>query len=369
MKVVIRADASLTIGSGHIMRCLTLADALRQHGADVLFICREHPGHLIGLIESKGYSVVCLQFPTIECETTLDDVAHAAWLGVSWLRDSVDTIDAIKETQPEWLIVDHYAIDHRWERKLLPHVGKIMVIDDLADRAHECSLLLDQNLYENMESRYIGLVPDHCVRLLGPRHALLRPEFMKAAKNVRKRDGSVNRILIFFGGSDPGNETTKALEAISLLRRPDIAVDVVVGGANPCREEVKTLCVLAPNTTYHCQVGNMAELMMAADLAIGAGGSTTWERCLVGLPSITMMIAENQALTTEMVAKSGASKLLGYSTNVSTEQLANSIQWAINNSLRLKEMSDKAARIMESTIFTGISPLLAAILGEENAHT
>lgn len=165
MNISFRTDASLQIGTGHVMRCLTLADELRRQGADIVFICREHPGNLIDLIEGKGHPVVRLLQADAEYMATSEDVTHATWLGVSWQQDAAETLTALGNTQPEWLIVDHYALDRRWGQKLRLHVGKIMVIDDLADRLHDCDLLSDQNLYPAMESRHDKLIPDNCQKL------------------------------------------------------------------------------------------------------------------------------------------------------------------------------------------------------------
>ena len=162
------------------MRCLALADALHERGAETHFICRTLPGNLIGVIENKGYSVRCLQQPEAEYVALPGDVSHAEWLGVSWQQDAADVISALGEMLPQWLIVDHYALDRRWEESLRPHVGNIMVIDDLADRLHDCNILLDQNLYTDMENRYNAKIPSMCTKLLGPRYAMLRPEFSLA---------------------------------------------------------------------------------------------------------------------------------------------------------------------------------------------
>lgn len=326
MTIIIRTDSSTQIGSGHVMRCLTLADELRQRGADVMFVYRTHPGHLIGLIEDKGYKVVRLQQSESEYVTTPEDVAHAAWLGVSWQQDAADTITAVGDTQPEWLIIDSYAIDRRWEQMLRPHVSKIMVIDDLADRPHDCDLLLDQNLYQAMETRYDRLIPESCHKLLGPKYALLRPEFAAARKNLRQRDGVVKRILVFFGGVDSTNETEKALHALAGISNRQFEVDVVVGGGNICKEKIQSFCTANDGFRYHCQVDNMAELMTAADLAIGAGGATTWERCSVGLPSFVTVLAENQLELAETGARQGLFFYLGKSATVSTEMILDTIK-------------------------------------------
>ena len=232
MKSIIRTDASVQIGTGHhVMRYLTLADELREHGAGAIFVCREFDGNLCGYIEEKGYIVHRLPVPNKQKHNIEGNLKHAAWLGTDWHTDARQVEEIIKDldTALDWLVVDHYALDERWEGYLRPNVKKIMVIDDLADRVHDCDLLLDQNFYENLESRYDGLVPAWCKKLLGPKYALLRPEFREARRNLRKRDGHVKRIMIFFGGSDPTNETTKVLEAIRMLNRPDIATDVMVG--------------------------------------------------------------------------------------------------------------------------------------------
>lgn len=339
MKIAIRTDSSTLIGSGHLMRCLTLADELRQHGANVIFICREHSGHLIGLIEAKGYPVVRLPQAEVECTASPEDLTHAAWLGDSWKQDAADTIAAVGDMQPQWLIIDHYAIDRRWEQMLRPHVGKIMVIDDLADRLHDCDLLLDQNLYYEMEIRYDNLVGDTCQKLLGPKYALLRPEFAVARKILRQRDGQVRRVLVFFGGVDPTNETEKALQALAGMNDRQFDVDVVVGGGNLHKEQIQNFCAAHSGFHYYCQVDNIAELMAAADLAIGAGGATTWERCSVGLPSFITVLARNQQELAETGARHGLFFYLGKSATVSPEKIQDALKVFITSPESLQSYS------------------------------
>lgn len=331
MTIIIRADASLQMGSGHVMRCLTLADELRQQGAEVLFICREHPGNLIEIIQKKGYQVARL--PQIEAGYTVavDDVAHATWLGCSWQHDASTTIEVLRGIRPEWLIIDHYAIDYRWEQKLRPHVGKIMIIDDLADRQHDCEVLLDQNLYQSMEVRYENLIPGSCKKLLGPRFALLRPEFAAARKNLCQRDGHVKRILVFFGGVDPTNETEKVLQALSGITDRTFEVDVVVGIGNIQKERIKSFCSTREGFNYHCQINNMAELMAGADLAVGAGGTATWERCALGVPAIVTAIAANQKELAETGALHGLFFYLGEACTITMETLSNALRFSLNS--------------------------------------
>ncbi|MCL4439984.1 MAG: UDP-2,4-diacetamido-2,4,6-trideoxy-beta-L-altropyranose hydrolase [Firmicutes bacterium] len=351
MDVVFRVDASVQMGTGHLTRCLTLADGLRAKGAEkIYFVCRLLPGNLCQYLESKGHVVYRMPCSPQWLETDAGDT-----------RTLLAGIGGIN-----WLVVDHYALDSRWETQMRPYARKIMVIDDLADRPHDCDLLLDQNLYENMETRYRGLVQEHCRQLLGPKYALLRPEFRDARKNLRNRDGAVHRILVFFGGSDPTNETAKALEAVRMINRPDIYLDVVVGAANPHRNQIKQLCSTLPNTAFFCQVSNIANLMAEADLAIGAGGTATWERCFLGLPSITMIVARNQADTTAAVAAHGAAWNLGWSGGVSPDRLADSVKMALGNPALLRDIGLNAMRIMGNGPFYK-SAVVQAILEDDNA--
>ncbi|MBO8158623.1 UDP-2,4-diacetamido-2,4,6-trideoxy-beta-L-altropyranose hydrolase [Thermosyntropha sp.] len=327
-KIIFRTDSAFIIGSGHLMRCLTLADELKQNGAEIKFISRDLPENLTEIAEKKGYKVYKLPYKNKK-EIIIDD--YSTWLGTDFREDAEETIKILEQESPDWIIIDHYAIDIKWEQIVRPYVKKIMVIDDLANRQHDCDLLLDQNLVENMENRYNKLVPAHCKKLLGPSYALLRPEFREARKKLKKRDGTVRRILIFFGGSDPTNETEKALRAVLMLNRPDITVDVVVGKANPHKEKIKKLCAIHSNVNYYCQVNNMAELMAEADLAIGAGGATTWERCYMGLPSVVIDIAENQKIVTDYLSKSGFIIYLGISEEVDIYRIHEEIAKIIEN--------------------------------------
>lgn len=299
MRIAIRADASIAIGTGHVMRCLAIAGALREQQADVVFVCREQEGHLCDLIEVQRFTVHRLP---------QSDDAH-----LDWCLDAEQTAEIFlrQRLTVDWLIIDHYGLDRKWEAPSRRFCRRVMVIDDLADRMHDCDMLLDQNYCNGMDVRYSGLVPHGCQLLLGPTYALLRPEFQRLRAMSRQRGGRLKHVLVFFGGSDPANETVKALEGLRQLDRSDLTVDVVVGGSNPHRAQVEALCDGLPNTVYHCQVSNMAELMTDADLSIGAGGTTTWERCCLGLPALVSILADNQAELTHAVSDFGASVNLG----------------------------------------------------------
>ena len=349
MRVVFRTDASMQIGTGHLMRCLALAAELREQAAECLFVCREHAGHLLAHVRSSGFEAYALPKPAATASYE-SDLAHASWLGVDWSIDAQQTREVLADMRFDWLVVDHYSLDHRWESVLRFSCKRIMVIDDLADRRHDCDLLLDQNYYLDLNQRYQDLLPDKCLSLLGPSFVLFRREFYLAKHGLRVRDGIVRHILVFFGGNDSTNQTEKALKALGRLQLKDVSIDVVVGSTNANRESIRELCDRQQDITYHCNISNMAELVAKADLGIGAGGTAMWERCFLGLPTITVVLAENQFRTTEDVARAGATEFLGWSDSLETEDYSHAILNLILDRQRLKQMSDSALDLMKLTL-------------------
>lgn len=348
MNIVIRTDASIHIGTGHVFRCLTLADELTQRGMNIRFICREEKGNLIETIKRKGYKVYLLP------------------AGIDLNNEKKLIQKILEQESPDWLIIDHYDIGISWETYFRKFVKMVMVIDDLANRPHDCDLLLDQNLYENLETRYDGLVPTHCIKLLGPRYALLRQEFRNIRKNLRERNGKINRIFISFGGIDPTKETTKVLQAVQLLNRHDILVDVVVGTYNPHKEQIRQLCFSISNINFYCQIDNMAELMASADLAIGAGGVTTWERCCLGLPSIVTILSDNQYELTLVVEKYGAIINMGWGHNLTMEdylEVINNI-----NIQHLSEMSTNGMNLVDGEGGLRVTQKILSVIGRDLSY-
>jgi UDP-2,4-diacetamido-2,4,6-trideoxy-beta-L-altropyranose hydrolase len=334
MKVAFRTDASLQIGTGHVMRCLTLAEELKEKGAEVFFICRQFPGNLSEVIQQKGYQVFLLPI-----ENELSE--RESWLGASWQQDAEETQRVLlKHSNLDWLVVDHYAIDERWEKQQQDVVNKILVIDDLADRVHSCDVLLDQNYYENMEARYLEKVSDKCLQLLGPGYSLLRKEFREARQNMRDRDACVNKIFVFFGGVDLHNMTGKVLESIVGLNLSDVLVDVVIGSTNPHRESIEALCSKEKNLALHIQVSNMAQMMADADLCVGSGGTVTWERCCLGLPTIAWSVAGNQTQLLKDSAKAGM-VYVSDTDDPTVDEISCHLQSLLQNSLLRTHMSLK----------------------------
>ena len=290
MNIAFRVDASSHIGTGHITRCLTLADALSERNFAVRFLSRHMPRHFRDVLQSRGHEFVDLD----SAAGSPDELPHADWLGTSQAADAAASINALSDRIWDWLIVDNYALDVRWESALRHAVRRIASIDDIANRSHDCDLLLDPNFHEDMEARYEGKVPSHCQMLLGPRFALLRPEFRRKRACVKPRSGSVHRVLIFFGGMDTANYTSPAIEALSNLGIPGLQVDVVIGEGHPARPRIASES-LRLGYSLHVQTDRMAELMAQADLAVGAGGTAHWERCCLGLPALAIPVADNQS--------------------------------------------------------------------------
>jgi UDP-2,4-diacetamido-2,4,6-trideoxy-beta-L-altropyranose hydrolase len=295
MYVIFRVDASLKMGTGHVMRCLALACVLKDNDIKVEFICRQHQGNLINKIRSSGFRVYGLETTN---ESEMDDkTTHSYWLGVTQQQDADDCIDTFKSEKIDWLIVDHYALDEQWQKRLKPYHEKIMVIDDLADRKHQCDILLDQTFGRQRED-YLPLTPKGCKLFLGSQYALLRPEFSKwrLYSLERRSKPEFKKLLINMGGIDIDNVTGSVLNELKICNLPnDINITVVMGRLAPHLESIKSKVNALPyKAEVKVDVDNMAEIMANADIAIGAAGSTTWERCCLGLPTIQMVIAENQ---------------------------------------------------------------------------
>lgn len=364
MLVAFRVDASNQIGTGHVMRCLTLADYLKNLGHKCFFVCREHVGHLGDLISSRGHGIELLKASSDISILNIDSGIniYSQWLGVTWQDDARQTLDTIYAQDFDWLIVDHYALDSKWEDMLASSVTNIMVIDDLANRRHNCDLLLDQNLGRK-KCDYKALLPQNCTTLIGPYYGLLRPEFlMLRDKSLKRRKNpDLGRVLISLGGVDCTNVTSDILSVLNNnCINPNIQLDIVMGANAPHLDQViEQAADLSINTTVDVNVTDMAERMSLADFSIGAAGSTSWERCCMGLPSITVVLAENQRLIAEALAKHEASFL------VNTGQLENNLPCLIEQYMGTEKYriihSRNAAKICDGK---GCERVVSALIGE-----
>lgn len=368
MKIAFRVDASLQMGSGHVMRCLTLADALAAQGAQCHFISRELVGDLLTLIRQRGYAVDVLHAPpepTQEVAPENDNnnssqrTAYEVRLGISWKEDAEQSCAIVEKLQPDWLVVDHYALDQRWESALRPHCEKILVIDDLADRPHQCDLLLDQNLGRQPQD-YANLLPAQCNVLTGPQYALLRPEFaaLRAYSLQRRQQPALKHLMITMGGVDQPNATGQVLQALQECPLPpDCRITVVMGLQAPWLEQVRAQAQdMHWPTEVLVNISDMAQRMADSDLAIGAAGSTSWERCCLGLPTLMVALADNQRLGAQALQEAQAALLIG-----DVNDIAMKLPLAINASAshyRLQEMSTATAAITDGR---GLDKVLKAM--------
>lgn len=360
MRVLVRADASTEIGSGHVMRCLALAGALKARGAVVVFAMRLHEGHLCEHVKSQGYDVIALPRGT----PTDEGLRHARWLGAS-LQEEATHLETALAAEPkwDWVVVDHYALDARGEGHLRTFADKVAVIDDLADRAHDADLLLDANL-QLQPARYEGLVPAGCRVLLGPRFALLRPTFL----NLRRQRPrvwptparAVERLLVNMGGGDPQNVTGLVLQALQKIAPPALHIDVVIGHSHPQAVEVTRLCATLPNTHLHVQTPHMAELMQGAQLMIGAPGISTWERCCMGLPALLIAIAHNQIEIGRGAGTERFAWFLGAAETLSVDDVAAAVARLLARPSLLAHMSLRGQRLVDGQ---GAARVAAAITG------
>ena len=301
MNIVFRVDSSTEMGVGHLMRCLTLAGEFQNKNHKVTFICRELQGNIINLIRHKVISLL------VNSDFWSDDL-YLGLLGVTQEQDAEQVIKVIPKNT-DLLIVDNYALDEMWHKKLRQYTDKIIVIDDLANKKFDCDILLNQNLGSQVES-YKGKVPNNCELLLGCDYALLRPEFKKLRERAlekRKNTKNIKNILISMGGSDIKNITYDILQQLD----SNFNVVVVLGSTSPHNAMIENY-VKNKNIKVIVNAKNMAELMLEADLSIGASGSTNWERLCLGLPSLIFTVAENQIKFSKILDELGLIKLLGH---------------------------------------------------------
>lgn len=346
MKILIRADASQLIGTGHIRRCLTLADQALKRGWTVYFAIRNPDEHIIGLIQKSRHNVRALLTEAATIGKKGGDVKHAHWLAVSQEVDAAETAKIVDKINADWIVVDHYALDINWHRAVKEHCQKVMVIDDLADRDLDCSLLLNQNLGSS-ERAYRDKVYGKCKYLMGPKYALLRQEFQewRQASIDRRSSANIKEVLVTMGGVDASNYTLRVLQKIE---DSDFAArcrfTVILGSAYPYKNELKKYINSSRLTIKaRLDIHNMAETMTNADLCIGAAGSTSWERCCLGLPTLTLAIADNQQKISRALKRYG----VAWSSSIETIHIEFDKLFAHDNSTIVKNVVHDAVSVCD----------------------
>jgi UDP-2,4-diacetamido-2,4,6-trideoxy-beta-L-altropyranose hydrolase len=290
MRVAFRADASRWIGHGHVMRCLALADALHDSGAVCRFFCLAEEGNLLGEIRARGHEVVSVD-------------AMQADDGAEWVTTGIEN------WRPHWLVVDHYALDARWESRMAASTDHIVVIDDLVNRDHACALLVDQTFGRDAMA-YRSRVPGHCRVLAGAEYALLRPAFalLRQESLALRRTPSLHHILVSVGGVDADDAAGRVLHALASVVLPsDLTISVALTSAAPHLLALRARAARMPHRTkIVVDAPDMPRLLMSADLAIGAGGTSSWERCCLGIPTIVLALVENQRGVAKALHDAGA---------------------------------------------------------------
>lgn len=364
MHIAFRVDSSTIIGHGHVMRCLTLAHVLTKHGLICSFISKAHQGNINHLISQHNYQLMLL--PVGQQVISLQDTN--TWLGCTIEDDVKQCIQLIEAMIPiDCLIVDHYALDKNWHQQIRPFCKYLMIIDDLANRALDCDILLDQTLNRD-ETQYQGLLPSHCKMLLGQNYMLLRDEFIHSRTHAKAKrlEGLITlthaNILISMGGGDPDNLSQKALLSIESLISvfPKLTVNLIVSSQSEHLISLKSYTDRFEWCSLITDSQDMAKLMLFSDIAIGASGSTAWERCCLGLPSLITINAENQQLIAENLTTAGASINLGWHQKIEQKSISNEIEKLINNPLEYRTMVNncfdvcdgKGAKRLANTLVT-----------------
>lgn len=361
MIVAFRADASIRIGTGHVIRCRTLARKFRETGNRVVFICREIDGNLNDDLRIEGFEVF-----GIDQASSKKSPTHASgrYAPLDWSQgsDANLTAAALGSLNVDWLVVDHYGISAEWHTELRKKARRMLVIDDLGNRDLNCDLLLDQNLSERLgDEKYAGLLPRHCQGLFGPKFALLSPVYAKKQSSLRPRYGRVERVLISMGGSDICDATGTAVKCLSASELRHLQLDVVVGANYRYHERLASLVERRGNGRIRGPLDDLVSAMEQADFAIGAGGTTSWERLCLGLPSLIVSLADNQEEGCRALDRIGAAIYAGPAKDVDLEALRTLLHKTIFDRERLSRMSQIGLTLVDGQGATRVAERMVAL--------
>lgn len=320
MKIVIRADSGTIMGSGHVMRCLVLAHKFIKSGHDVTFICADLKGNICEHVVNEGINLLKLSHPQ---ENNI----------FSWENDLSEISPILEEITPDVLIVDHYQLGYKWEKGIRPYVKNIVAIDDYLDRKHDSDLYLNQNFPASERQNLDAHLPLNCTQILGPEYAILREEFLKAPRKITPAT-EIRNVLISFGGTDSFNLGQQILEFFQKYEEYKTwKINCVIGWQNSNKDRVESLCQSNDNFIFHYQIDYMAKLISEADLCIGAGGSSSWERLYIGVPSIIVSLAENQDNICKWLYKNKLSYYMGKAEDFSEAGLNSALSRIQNEKL------------------------------------
>ncbi|WIY70103.1 UDP-2,4-diacetamido-2,4,6-trideoxy-beta-L-altropyranose hydrolase [Aquidulcibacter paucihalophilus] len=355
MRVGIRVDASLAIGTGHLRRCMTLAAALRSKGADVKFVVRRHDAVAEIALRSQNFPVVWLEVkasPTGRQASSTGMHSHEHWAGVGWSDDAAETVGVLAGFDPDWVIVDHYSFDARWHDQVRQGLGcKMMAIDDLADRPLSVDVLLDANFAEDHARKYSGRFLRKCRLLGGPRFALLSDQYKTAPRYRFHPD--VRSIGVFMGGTDPDGVSARVLQACREDAGFEGAIEVVSTSANPQLEQLRDACTASAGTTLLLDLPDLSAFYARHDLQIGAGGTATYERCCIGAPTVALVVASNQLAVVPALAATGILRAARLSHDPDMDilpaalQLGNVVQDLVADPDARRELSERGMSMVD----------------------
>lgn len=358
MKVVFRCDASHQLGTGHVMRCLTLANVLKQAGHQCLFIILKHKANLATLI-SQDFQVLEISHPQL----STNDFGENKHLIHPFQQDWQQCQLALETTDfhPDWLVVDHYSLDHNWEFLAKESGCKLMVIDDLVNRPHLADILLDQTL-NRQNQEYGKLVPKSCRLLTGIEYALLRPEFYQYKQgSIDAKLGleKANKLVINLGGADNDNHTLRLLKLLQ-PRFNQLSILIVVGNLYQHLKELKEFIDAQSNADIKIKqnVSNMAKLLSEQHLAIGAAGTSCWERICLGLPSLLVVLADNQNDNANELNAERLSINLGSASQVTSNVLLTHLDTLLD-SLNYIDAVRRCSQVQFSSPESNILPFLS----------
>ena len=346
MKVVFRADASSKIGAGHIVRCKTLADELHYRGAEVRFVCSELSGNLMRVLKEAGHQAVILRSGFESPGDTLAEIAVGA---KAQSVDAMQTVEELAHLEVDWLVVDNYHLDVHWEILLRPHARHVLVIDDLADRRHDCDVLVDPTYGETAE-RYKGLLSTDTYCMCGSQYALLRPQFIarrpscvKSIPQVRKM-----RVHVFFGSTDLFNHTLRFSELL-LRHFAGLQIVAIVGRDNGFRDQLQALSEAHRDRfSWQSDVSDMAASMAVCDVAFGAPGGATWERAALGLPAAYLAVSSSHEKILERLNANGLCSYLGVADQITDDNFLEGMRAFLTDAKSLEDMGTRGLQAIDA---------------------
>ncbi|MFK7751056.1 MAG: UDP-2,4-diacetamido-2,4,6-trideoxy-beta-L-altropyranose hydrolase [Sedimentitalea sp.] len=325
--VLVRADGNARIGLGHVMRTMSVACELQRTGARITYLCRPLPLWAETLLQARGFDLLTL---------ALDDAA-------SQTEDADATVQALERIGADMVLLDHYDLTADWTKRVKARSALFMaVFDDLASDARDVDVLIDASP-GRVASDYIDLVPPSAVCLTGPDYAALRPEFALARGQNRSGKQAMCRIAISMGGVDPTNVTLACLEALDA--RPDVDLTVILSSAAPHIRAVRErIAKMRAPTRLLLDRTDMARILQSTDLVVGAGGTSALERCVLGVPSVIVVLAENQAFNAANLAKAKAALVLS---DLSASALVQTLEPLIEDADLRADMGQSAAALCD----------------------